>query len=92
MPFYDYSCGKCKNVFEVQHGMTETPPVMCPVCFGKKCQKLISRNISGHVSGREIWDYNDVRDKNPKYVKSRDGKTRRRYDSSSDGYGKGMGS
>jgi len=32
MAFYDYRCVKCDKVFEVSHGMTESPEVKCPEC------------------------------------------------------------
>ena len=44
------------------------------------------------IAGREIWEYNDIRKVKPKYLKSRDGKTRVRYDATKHGTGrKGSG-
>ena len=41
MAFYDYRCDKCDGVFEVSHGMTETPDIKCPKC-GTKASKMPS--------------------------------------------------
>ena len=41
MARYDYRCMHCGNVFEVTHGMTEHPEVLCPVCGGG-CEKLFN--------------------------------------------------
>jgi putative FmdB family regulatory protein len=90
MSYYDYRCPKCQAVHEVRHGMTETPTVKCVKCKAK-CVKLISTGITGGNVKKEIWEYNDVRKVKPKWVKSRDGKTRVRYDGSKHGYGKGRG-
>ena len=34
MARYDYRCGSCGKVFEVEHGMTEHPDIVCPECGG----------------------------------------------------------
>lgn len=44
MAHYDYRCTSCGHVFDVEHGMTERPEVVCPVC-GKPAEKLF--NASG---------------------------------------------
>lgn len=44
MAHYDYRCTSCGHVFDVEHGMTERPEVVCPVC-GKLAEKLF--NASG---------------------------------------------
>jgi putative FmdB family regulatory protein len=89
MPTYDYRCPACEQVFEVRHLMLETPTVICELCKSPSCTKLISSSTSAITKGKEIWEYNDVRKYKPKWLKSRDGKTRVRYDSSKHGYGKG---
>ena len=41
MARYDYRCMSCGNVFEVEHGMTEHPHVVCPTC-GSEAEKVFS--------------------------------------------------
>lgn len=35
MPTYDYRCTKCKNLFELFHGITDDTPKRCPRCKAK---------------------------------------------------------
>ena len=42
MPTYEYKCGKCGNIFEVRHSMSENPGVLCP-----KCKSGTQRIITG---------------------------------------------
>ena len=44
MPTYDYKCTRCNKIFEVFHGITENPDVLCPECSG-----VSVRQISGGV-------------------------------------------
>ena len=44
MARYDYRCTACDKVFEVEHGMTEHPDVICPDC-GAPATKVF--NASG---------------------------------------------
>lgn len=89
MPFYDYKCTKCSSVQEEMHGMHSKKQIKCNSC-GEICNKIVSAGIVGNSSNREIWEYNDIRDYNPKFIKSRSGK-RIKYDASKHGYGKGIG-
>ena len=41
MARYDYRCTGCGSVFEVEHGMTEHPAIICPDC-GKPAEKVFS--------------------------------------------------
>jgi putative FmdB family regulatory protein len=41
MPRYDYMCNECSEIFEVEHGMTEKPPVQCPTCGTYLTRKII---------------------------------------------------
>lgn len=41
MARYDYRCGSCGEVFEVEHGMLEHPDVHCPTC-GHGATKVFS--------------------------------------------------
>ncbi len=86
---YDYQCKKCAHVHEVSHGMAESPRVKCPQCKGGCAKVLIAPTIVSGKTGREIWDYDVVREIKPKWLKSKDGKTRVRYDSSKHGFRKG---
>lgn len=40
--YFDYECPDCKEVKEVQHGMSENPDIICP-----KCQKKMTKVITG---------------------------------------------
>lgn len=42
MPTYDYKCESCGKVFEVFHGMTEEPKVVCESCNSEDTKKQIS--------------------------------------------------
>ncbi len=58
MPTYDYKCSFCSNVFEVFHGIKESPDINCPEC-SNRAKKRISLN-SGLIfkgSGFYITDY-----------------------------------
>lgn len=58
MPTYDYKCIKCGNTFELFHGISERPQVVCSKC-GSIAQKQISLH-SGLIfkgSGFYITDY-----------------------------------
>lgn len=44
MARYDYRCTSCGSVFEVEHGMTERPAILCPSC-GASAEKVF--NASG---------------------------------------------
>ncbi len=41
MARYDYRCTSCGTTFEVEHGMTEHPEVICPSC-GNAAEKVFS--------------------------------------------------
>lgn len=41
MPVYEYECGACNRVYELQQKVTDAPMAACPNCGGK-VEKLIS--------------------------------------------------
>lgn len=41
MARYDYRCNSCGNIFEVEHGMTEHPDIVCPTC-GQPASRMFS--------------------------------------------------
>ena len=43
MPVYEYECGECRKVFEVQQKMADAPLSQCPECQGT-VRKLMSRS------------------------------------------------
>jgi putative FmdB family regulatory protein len=68
MAAYDYQCDKCEAIWEVEHGMNETPKLKCPECDSKKLTKLFSAPF-GMVRGNLRWqdmkeDKNFQRDMN----------------------------
>ncbi|MGQ0701245.1 MAG: FmdB family zinc ribbon protein [Panacagrimonas sp.] len=42
MPLYEYSCGACGTVSEINHRMSDTAPTDCPVCGAPELSKQIS--------------------------------------------------
>lgn len=42
MPLYEYSCGACGAVSEINHRMSEPNPTDCPRCGKPELSKLIS--------------------------------------------------
>lgn len=43
MPVYEYECGRCIKVFEIQQRIADAPLAVCPDCGGE-VRKLISRS------------------------------------------------
>ncbi|NLX19946.1 MAG: zinc ribbon domain-containing protein [Desulfobulbus sp.] len=41
MPVYEYECGECKKIFEIQQRIADAPVSVCPECGGN-VKKLIS--------------------------------------------------
>ncbi len=42
MPLYEYSCGACGAVSEINHRMSDAAPTDCPRCGAPQLSKLIS--------------------------------------------------
>ncbi len=42
MPTYEYKCGACEHMFELEQRMTEKPVKKCPKCKKLKAERLIS--------------------------------------------------
>lgn len=59
MARYDYRCSSCGAVFEVEHGMTEHPEVLCPSC-GNTADKVF--NASGIKFAGSGFYNTDMRD------------------------------
>ncbi len=59
MPTYDYRCTDCAHVFEIFHGINESPECLC-----EKCQHIAEKQVgagSGIIfkgSGFYTTDYN----------------------------------
>lgn len=88
MAYYDYKCCKCGKVQKnVKHGMSESPLVACGC--GYTCRKVITSDFGISGSNKEVWDYDEVHKVKPRYVKSRDGKVREKYDPLKHGNAKG---
>ena len=54
MPTYDYRCEKCDHVFELFHGMTETPEIECPECGHDKAEKQVGVGLI--KTDKPAWD------------------------------------
>ncbi len=58
MPNYDYKCTSCGNVFEIFHGMTESPQIHCPDCSAPATKKIgAGAGIVFKGSGFYVTDY-----------------------------------
>lgn len=57
MPLYDYKCGKCGQVFEVQQKITEEPLKFCPLCKGPIKRLISAAGIIFKGSGFHVTDY-----------------------------------
>lgn len=42
MPLYEYSCGACGAVSEINHRMSDPAPTDCPICGKPQLSKMIS--------------------------------------------------
>lgn len=42
MPIYEYTCLKCDADFEREQSMSDPPVKTCPICKGRKIEKLVS--------------------------------------------------
>ena len=45
MASYDYECKECSNVQEVQHGMNESPEIVCEKCGGETKRVIVLPNV-----------------------------------------------
>lgn len=73
MPTYDYKCDDCGNVFELFHGMSETPDAKCSSCGSIKVKKMISpgSGILFKGSGFYVNDYKDSKSSSEKAKSSK---------------------
>ncbi|GAB4324283.1 MAG: zinc ribbon domain-containing protein [Candidatus Sumerlaeia bacterium] len=73
MPTYDYLCRACQHEFEVFHGITEKPPVVCPACGDPNTERLLTggAGLIFKGSGFYITDY-----RNPSGRKNSNGESR----------------
>lgn len=51
MARYDYRCSSCGKIFEIEHGMTEHPEVVCPACGGAADKVFSASGIKFEGSG-----------------------------------------
>ena len=56
MPIYDYKCESCSVTYEVEHGMNDTPALVCPKCGAKKARKVFS--TGGILGSTKMGDIN----------------------------------
>lgn len=59
MANYDYQCNDCGTVFEVCHGMNESPVIPCPECGKTNPEKLISGGGGFIMKGRMVYSPSD---------------------------------
>ena len=59
MPTYEYTCKECQAIFDIFHGMTEQPQVMCPKCGSRSTARLLTggAGLIFKGSGFYITDY-----------------------------------
>jgi putative FmdB family regulatory protein len=71
MPLYDYrakdsaeSCDRCREGFEVAHGMTESGPKTCPECGCQVVRAISAPQIKGgRWSSKRLFDKDNMRKK-----------------------------
>jgi putative FmdB family regulatory protein len=65
MPFYDYTCEACGEVWEEFQPITATPHTLCPVCGAEKAKRLISNpggfKLSGDGWAKDGYSRKDAR-------------------------------
>lgn len=66
MARYDYRCCSCGNIEEHEHGMNESPTIMCMECgaymrkhFGKDIAKNVLR--CGHGKDGAMSDWEEIK-------------------------------
>ena len=57
MPLYDYKCGKCGYIFEVEQRITEEPLRHCPKCKGEIKRLISAAGIIFKGAGFHLNDY-----------------------------------
>ena len=60
MARYDYQCGGCELIFEVEKMMSDPAPDMCPDCGSNEINRYFS-SMPNIAFPREIWRYNDCK-------------------------------
>jgi len=44
MPYYDYKCTKCNNIFEIEKGMNDVPKgLKCPKCGDCEVKRVFGK-------------------------------------------------
>ncbi|MCG6551587.1 MAG: hypothetical protein L7F77_04615 [Candidatus Magnetominusculus sp. LBB02] len=57
MPIYEYKCGQCDAVMEIQQRITEEPLTKCPKCGGPLKKLISSTSFVLKGSGWYVTDY-----------------------------------
>ncbi len=68
MPWYDYQCDICTEIFEIEHPMEFTGAVLCPTCESGDVHKLILSCAAIKVRWRDPRSSSDVDGLVPKYM------------------------
>jgi hypothetical protein len=58
----------------------------CLECKESPARRLLSAGGGFIMTGKEVWEYSDVHYHKPKYLRSRDGKHRVKYDPNKHGH------
>ena len=64
MATYDYKCDECSSVYEVKHGMNESPELTCETCGKGKMHKHLtaaSCNINKYGDGENMTHWEEVK-------------------------------
>ena len=61
---YDYKCDECSSIYEVKHGMNESPDLTCETCGHGKMHKHFGGD-SGHIQkygdGKTMTHWEEVK-------------------------------
>lgn len=61
MPIYEYSCGKCKEVFALFQSINASEKeARCPKCGGLDVKKMISSFSCGSFSGSGLSSFGSL--------------------------------
>lgn len=68
MPFYDYQCNTCAEIFEEEHPMNLEGVALCPVCEGGDTHKVFLSCPAVKVAWRDPRSSSDVAGLQPKFL------------------------
>lgn len=68
MPYYDYHCNICAEVFEEEHPMDFVGIVICPACDGGDTNKIFLSCAAIRIAWQDPRSSSDVSGLQPKFL------------------------